>query len=76
MAQDNREFIRESVDHTLNITPSVLALARIAKIAPDMFAKALADKDANADYTIALAGEVLKADRASQKASKKVEDKG
>jgi len=41
---------REAVDFVNEITPSVLVVARIAKITPADLAKALYDRDSNEDY--------------------------
>jgi len=52
--------VRNSVESTLGITPSVIVLARLAKITPEVFAKGLSDKKANALYTVALVAETTK----------------
>jgi hypothetical protein len=57
---DVRNIVRENVEYTLNITPSVIALARMAKIAPEVMAKALSDDKANALYRVGLVAEVTK----------------
>jgi len=69
---DVKDIVRHNVEYTLNITPSVIALARVCKITPEVFAKALSDDKANALYRVALVAEVTKMGfESSLKADKK-----
>ena len=71
---DVKSFIRDNIEKTLELTPSVLILARLSKIAPAVLAKALVDTDANVDYTYEVAGETMKVER--EKAKKDAEKNG
>jgi hypothetical protein len=68
---DTKSFIRENVEKALTITPSVFTLARLNKIDPEVFAKAIVDKDADVDYVIAFTGALAKAQREVEKTEKK-----
>ena len=65
---DTKSTISNSVEKALEIRSSVVTLARLAKVPAGVFAKGIADTDANADYLVELAGEMTKVEVARTRA--------
>lgn len=63
----NKDVIRSATEYALKITPSVIALARVAKITPAAFATALSADEENQDYLGGLTAELIKVRRANAK---------
>jgi hypothetical protein len=62
MSTDTRTFdseMKHAVDTARELTPSVLALAIVAKISPKAFAQAIANGDDTASYRAELVTELL-----------------
>lgn len=61
---DPKTSLTMATDYVNNITPSVVALCRVAKVSPKEFAVALYDNDANGDFLtdlmVAVRKEIIK----------------
>lgn len=51
---DAKQVLSDATDYVNGITPSVITLARLAKVEPIEFGKALFDPEANGDYMAGL----------------------
>lgn len=68
----NKLIIEAATEKALAITGSVVVLARLAKVSPEVFAKGLVDDDANTDYTAAITAELVKAEIVKAKEEREV----
>lgn len=68
---DPRDSVQDTIEDAKRISPSVLVIARLAGVSPAVFAKGLAEKDANEDYYLSLVVELKKAEREAEKKAKK-----